>query len=142
MSANQNKAVVRRMNMEFIQDRKLEVADEILADRFINHTPTPGLSAGKDGVRAFFEIMWHAFPDLKVEIFDQIAEGATVTTRKAFHATHTGDFMGIPPTGKRVQIDVIDVIRLEDGRFTEHWAVVDQMGLMQQLGVIPMQGPS
>ena len=134
-----NKAVVRRMNLEFIQGRNLEVGDQILADDFINHTATPGLSADKDGVRAFFEIMWRAFPDMTVEILDQVAEGDTVTTRKAFHGTHDGDFMGIPATHKQVEIKVMDVLRLKDGRLTEHWAVVDQMGLMQQLGVIPSQ---
>jgi steroid delta-isomerase-like uncharacterized protein len=139
MSTQTNKEVVRRLNLEFIQGRKLEVGNEILSDRFVNHTPSPGLSAGKDGVRAFFEIMWHAFPDLSVEIFDQIAEENAVTTRKAFHGTHQGDFMGVPATGKRVQIDVTDIIRLENGQFTDHWALVDQVGLMQQLGVIPAQ---
>lgn len=137
MSTQQNKHIVRRMNTEFIQGRKLEVADEILDDTFINHTSPPGLSQGKDGVRAFFEMMWKAFPDMTVEIFDQVAEGDLVTTRKAFHGTHTGDFMGIPPTHKRVRIDVIDIIRLQDGRFVEHWGIVDQMGLMGQLEAIP-----
>lgn len=137
MSTQQNKHIVRRMNTEFIQGHKLEVADEILDDTFINHTSPPGLSQGKDGVRAFFEMMWKAFPDMTVEIFDQVAEGDLVTTRKAFHGTHTGDFMGISPTHKRVRIDVIDIIRLQDGRFVEHWGIVDQMGLMGQLEAIP-----
>ena len=59
-------------------------------------------------------------------------------TRKAFHGTHTGPLMGIPPTGKRVTIDVIDIVRVANGQIVEHWNIVDQMGLMQQLGVIPM----
>lgn len=129
-----NKAIVRRMNMEFIQGRNPQVAEEILADTFVNHTAPAGLSRGRDGVRVFFEMMWRAFPDMTVEIFNQVAEGDMVCTHKAFHSTHGGDFMGIPPTGKRVRIDVMDVIRLQDGRFTEHWAMVDQMGLMSQLG--------
>jgi predicted ester cyclase len=137
MSVEVNKAVVRRMNFEFIQARKPEVASEILADTFINHTPVPGLPEGKKGVFTFFGIMWNAFPDMTVEILDQVAEGDMVTTRKAFHGTHQGDFMGIPATNKRVQINVIDIIRLEDSRFVEHWAIMDQMALMQQLGAIP-----
>ena len=140
MITESNKAIVRRMNMEFIEGRKLHVLPEIIAENFINHTATPGLPADRDGVRVFFQILWGAFPDLTVEIFDQIAEGDTVVTRKAFHGTHDGDFMGIAPTHKRVQISVTDLIRLKDGRFVEHWGMVDQMGLMQQLGVIPAQG--
>lgn len=137
MVTEQNKAVVYRMNLEFIQGRKLEVANQILAENFVNRTPTPGLSADKKGVLDFFQIMWQAFPDMTVEIFDQVAEGDTVTTRKAFHGTHQGNFMGIAATNKQVQINVMDVIRLENQRFIEHWGLVDQMGLMQQLGVIP-----
>jgi steroid delta-isomerase-like uncharacterized protein len=136
MFAEVNKTIVRRMNLEFIQGRKPEVASEILADTFVNHTPVPGLPGGKEGVFAFFGVMWNAFPDMTVEIFDQVAEGDRVTTRKAFHGTHQGNFMGIPATNKRVQINVIDIIRLEDNRFVEHWAIMDQMALMQQLGVI------
>lgn len=139
MSSDTNKATVRRFNQEFIEGRRLEVAEEILADTFVNHTPPPGLSAGKDGARAFFEMMWRAFPDLTVEILDQVAEGDSVTTRKAFHGTHEGDFAGIAPTQKRVQISVVDIIRLKDGRFVEHWAIVDQLGLLAQLGAVPQR---
>ncbi len=134
-----NKAIVRQFNMEFIQGRNLKAGQELLADGFVNRTATPGLSAGKEGVRAFFEILWRAFPDMTVEIFDQVAQGNTVITRKAFHGTHQGDFMGIAPTHKRVQINVTDVLCLERNQLVEHWGIVDQVGLMQQLGVIPSQ---
>jgi predicted ester cyclase len=140
MTPEQNKAIVRRMNFEFIQGRKREVAEEILADTFVNHTTPPGLSAGPEGVQAFFELLWRGFPDLSVEIVHQVADGDLVGTHKAFHGTHTGVFMGISPTGKRVRIEVMDTIRLENGRFVEHWGIVDQAGLMAQLGVSPAAG--
>ena len=63
-----------------------------------------------------------------------------MVTRKAFHGTHLGPLMGIPPTGKRVTIGVIDIVRVVEGKIVEHWCVVDQMGLMQQLGVLPVLG--
>jgi predicted ester cyclase len=78
-----------------------------------------------------------AFPDFRAEIHDLLADRDLVVTRKTFHGTHDGGFMGIPPTGKQVAFDVIDIVRYENGRLAEHWNVVDQLGLMQQLGVIP-----
>lgn len=87
-----NKSIVRRLNLEFIQGRSLEVADEILADTFVDHTAAPGMPSGREGVKAFFAMMWQAFPDMKVEIFNQVAEGDTVITHKAFHGTHDGTF--------------------------------------------------
>ena len=65
-----------------------------------------------------------------------IAEGDKVVTRKTLHGTHEGDFMGIPSTGKRVAFDVIDIVRYGNGQLVEHWNVVDQLGLMRQLGVV------
>jgi predicted ester cyclase len=78
-----------------------------------------------------------AFPDLKAVIHDQIAEGEKVVTRKSLHGTHRGDFLGIAPTGKAVSLEVIDILRLVDGKIVEHWNVVDLLGLLVQLGVTP-----
>jgi predicted ester cyclase len=81
-----------------------------------------------------------AFPDLHVTIHDQVAEGNKVVSRKTFHGTHQGELMGSPATGKQVAFDVIDILQLADGKITDHWVVVDQLGLMQQIGVIPAPG--
>jgi predicted ester cyclase len=70
-------------------------------------------------------------------IHDQIAEGDKVVTRKVFHGTHHGELMGVAPTGREVQIEVIDIVRVEGGQIVEHWNVVDRLGLLQQLGVLP-----
>jgi predicted ester cyclase len=136
MSTESNKAIVWRMNKEFIEGRNQTTFNEILAEHFIDRTAMPGMPPGPAGVKAFFTMMWQAFPDMTVEIYDQVAEGDYVITRKTFHGTHDGDFMGIAPTHKRVQINVMDKLRLESGQLVEHWGIVDQMGLMQQLGVI------
>ncbi len=137
MSTEHNKAIVRRFNDEFITGGRSASADELLAADFVDHTAMPGMPPGPPGVKQFFAFLKGAFPDLRAVIYDQVAEGDKVVTRKAFLATHQGDFMGIPPSGKAVTISVIDVIRLANGQMVEHWAVVDQLGLMQQLGAIP-----
>jgi steroid delta-isomerase-like uncharacterized protein len=81
-----------------------------------------------------------AFPDLQVTIHDQIAEGNTVVTRKTYQGTQLGAFMGLPPSGKRMSVEVIDILRIVDGKITEHWVVGDELGMLQQLGALPAPG--
>jgi predicted ester cyclase len=77
----------------------------------------------------------------KAVIHSQVAEGDKVVTHKTFHGTHKGEFRGIPPTGKKVAIELIDIFRISGGKLMEHWAVVDWMSVMQQLGVLPSPSP-
>lgn len=134
MKTEQNKATVTRFNKEFIQQGNMETFTELIADDFINQTAPPGVPKGPEGVAYFFNhFLKPSFPDLTVEIYDQVAEGDKVTTRKAFHATHSGDFFGIPATGKKVVMDVIDIIRLRNGKFVEHWNVLDWHSVMSQI---------
>ncbi len=131
---DQNKATVARFNKEFIQGGNMEAFNEIIAPDFINQTAPPGVPKGPEGVFYFFNhFLKPAFPDMTVEIYDQVAEGDKVTTRKAFHATHTGEFMGVPATNKKVVIDVIDILRLRDNQLVEHWGIVDFQSVMAQL---------
>jgi predicted ester cyclase len=90
----------------------------------------------------FFGALHGAFSALHVTVEDQVAEADKVVTRKTFHGTHTGNFFGVPATGRSVSFGVIDILRFQDGRIADHWAVVDQFGLMQQLGVIPTAEPA
>ncbi|MBD0298445.1 MAG: ester cyclase [Bacteroidota bacterium] len=134
MTTDQNKELVIRFNKEFIEGGNMNTLNELLAPDFINHTAPPGVSKGPDGVAYFFNnILKAAFPDLTVEILDQIAEGNKVATRKCFHATHKGDFFGVPASNKKVTIDVMDIIYLRDGKAVEHWANVDMQSLMMQI---------
>ena len=136
MSTVENKAIVRRFVDEVQNRHDLGALDELFSPDFVDHSgisPSPGL----EGTKQFFTMFFTAFPDIQATIHDQIAEGSKVVTRKTFHGTHQGEFMGIPPTGKRVAIDVIDIFRISDGKITAHWAVADMLGLMQQLGVVP-----
>ena len=137
MSADENKALARRFVDEVQTRGNIDAIDEFLADDFVNHSIMPPFPADREGVKQLFTMFRNAFPDFRAVIHDQVAEGDRVVTRKTFHGTHRGEFLGIAPTGKAVTIDLIDILSLADGKITAHWNVVDQLGLMQQLGVIP-----
>ncbi|WP_410625580.1 ester cyclase [Amycolatopsis sp. cmx-8-4] len=129
-----NKAVVTRFNQAFIEGGDPDVFHETMGPGFVNRTPHPGQSAGADGAAHFFtEVLRPAFPDLAVTIHDQVAEDDRVVTRKSYRGTHRGAFQGLAPTGRAVEFGVIDIIRLDDGRYVEHWAVADIAGLRAQL---------
>jgi steroid delta-isomerase-like uncharacterized protein len=128
-----NKAIVRRFNKEFIEDGILSVYDELVSPNFDDHS---GHDAPPNPRAAYFfitHVFRPAFPDLKVIIHDQFAEGDTVVTRKTYEGTHNGTFFGMPASGKAVKITVIDIIKLRDGKYIEHWGTADMFGLMQQI---------
>jgi predicted ester cyclase len=129
-----NKSIVRRFNREFIEEGKNESLETLVSERFVNHTVKMGASKGKDGLIFLLDkVLRPAFPDIRVEIFDQVAEGDKVTTRKEIHATHRGEFMGIAATGKKVVIEIIDIVRLEEGKYVEHWSIMNMFGLLAQI---------
>ena len=130
----QNKKAVLRFNKEFIEEGNLGSFHELVATDVINHSAPPGSSQGPDGMLYFLQnILRKGFPDMKVEILDQIAEGDRVTTRKAIHATHLGEFMGVPASQKRVTINVIDIIRLRNGQYVEHWGISNLTDIISQI---------
>ena len=134
MNAEQNKAVVRRMNKEFIEGGNMQTLNEIFSEDFINYTAPPNTPNDKQGVIYFFNhFLKPAFPDLKVEIHDMIADDDKVTTRKSFYATHKGDFLGIKPTNKSVTMEVIDIIALKNSKFVGHWGILDLHSLLAQI---------
>lgn len=133
-TAEHNKKIVARFNYEFIEGGNMAAFQEIIAEDFINHTAPEGAPKGPEGVVYFFNyFLKPAFPDLRVVIHDQVAEADRVTTRKSFHATHQGEFFGIPASGKPVVMDVIDIIRLRNNQFVEHWNVLDWQQVRSQL---------
>jgi steroid delta-isomerase-like uncharacterized protein len=128
------KAVVRR-NTEEVQGRgDFQLFEELFADDFVDHTPQPGTSADKDGVRVLYHRLREAFPDFRPEIHWQTVDGDLVTTYKTYHGTHRGEFLGIPPTGRRVQFETVDAMRVRDGRIVEHWGVANLYSVVNQLG--------
>ncbi len=109
-----------------------------LADDFIEREEIPGLPPTKEGVVVYFRLLLAAFPDMRMDVQDVIASGDKAVARVQVTGTHKGEFMGIPPTGNQVSMNLIDITRFgEDGLAREHWGVADQLALMQQLGVIP-----
>lgn len=119
-----NKAIVRRFNKEVIEEGNLDSFNELMDKKFINHSAPPSADNGPQGmINTFNNILRPAMPDLKVTILDQIAEGDLITTRKVITGTQTGMFMGIAPTGRKVSIDVIDIVRVKKGKYVEHWGI-------------------
>jgi predicted ester cyclase len=102
-----------------------------------DHALPPGVPEGFEGRKIFYSAFLSAFPDLHVHIEDSFAEGDRLVTRWSAHGTHDGELMGIPPTGKQISVGGTAIDRFENGKSVEHWEVFDQVGLMQQLGVIP-----
>jgi steroid delta-isomerase-like uncharacterized protein len=133
-----NKEVIRRF-VEEVQNEKSEDAYWELNDPdFVNLAPLPsGVPADREGGFAYLFGLMNAFPDSRVTIDDMIAEGDQVVTKKTFTGTHTGDFAGIPATGKHVTLQFVDIMRVRHGKIVEHWNCIDQLSFMQQLGVIP-----
>lgn len=131
-----NKLIVRRIVNEAQQGRDLSVVDELFSPNFVDHSPMPGLEPSLDGVKILFAALHSAFPDLRVTIHEQIAEDDKVVTHKSFSGTHRGEFLGIPATGNSIDFEVIDILRVREGKVTDHWNVVDKMTLMKQLGAM------
>jgi predicted ester cyclase len=107
-----------------------------LDDNFVEHNEIPGIPPTRAGV--YFQALIAAFPDFQMDVEDVIASGDKAVARVRVSGTHVGEFMGIPATGMPFSVDLIDITRFgDDGLAREHWGVVDQLTLMQQLGVIP-----
>jgi steroid delta-isomerase-like uncharacterized protein len=127
-----NKAIVRRINKEVIEEGKAEVFHELVSPDVINRTAPPGTpNTGEAMLSIILNVLRPAFPDLVVEIHEQVAENDLVVTRKSFHGTHVKEFMGLPPSGKKVTIPVIDIIRLRDGKYIEHWGIRDMQEVVK-----------
>jgi steroid delta-isomerase-like uncharacterized protein len=131
---------IRRM-YELINTGDVDGFGDMLADDFVDHEELPGLAPTKEGVMAFFRMYVAAFPNLRMDPEDVLASGDKVVARARATGTHQGDFMGMPPTGRAIDVQLIDIIRFgDDGLAREHWGVFDQMAMLQQLGAIP-DGP-
>jgi steroid delta-isomerase-like uncharacterized protein len=131
-----NKALIHEF-ADRINARDLEGALTHFGPNHVEHAVMPGMPSGIEAVRAFFSMLFAGFPDARATILDMIAEGDKVVQRASTEGTHTGSFLGIPPTGKHAKWSLIDIYRIADGKIVEHWVETDQMSLMQQLGLVP-----
>jgi steroid delta-isomerase-like uncharacterized protein len=128
------KAVVRRNNEEVQSKGNFAVFEELFADDFVDHTTQPGTTPDKAGVRKLYEYMREAFPDFRSEIHWQLTDGDRVTTYKTYHGTHDGPFLGIAPTDRKIHFESVDVMRVQNGKITDHWGVGNLLSLMRQIG--------
>ena len=118
------KDVVRRFNLDVIERGDRAAFEALMLPSFVNRTAPPGMPDGPESMWNTFErVLRPALAGLRVELHDQIAEGGKVTTRKTIRGRHTGTLMGVAATGRDVAIDVIDIVRVQDGRYAEHWGV-------------------
>jgi steroid delta-isomerase-like uncharacterized protein len=132
---------IRRM-YDLLSAGDIDGFGDLIADDFVEHEETPGLEPTKEGVKQFFHMYRAAFPDLRMEPQDVLASGDKVVARARATGTNQGEFMGMPATGKSVDVQLIDIIRFgDDGLAREHWGVFDALGMMQQLGLVP-EGPA
>ena len=131
------KRTAERIPLEVINDGKFELLDELLAPTFVDRSAQPGVPPTREGLKQSIVALKTAFPDLRYTIEDAIVCGDQVVHRLSATGTMKGEFMGIPATGKRASWTEIHVGRGVDGRLTEHWALVDQLGMLVQLGIVP-----
>lgn len=133
-----NKDVVRRFIDEVWNDGNLEAIDEVIAESHVDHDPAnAGAPGGREGVRAFVETYRTAFPDSHIELGEMIAEGDLVAAPWRATGTHSGELMGIPASGKPIEVTGIGIDRVVDGKIVESWANWDALGLMGQIGAAP-----
>ncbi len=141
MSAEDNKAIVRRLYEEIHSKGNWAAVDELVGANFVDHNPpAPDLPSGPEAVKQGLGMFRSALPDLHVTVKDIIAEGDKVVARITMSGTHRGELMGIAPTGKRIALGDIDIIRFDGGKIVERRGETDMLGMMQQLGVVPPQG--
>ena len=143
MSTEANKALVRRWVDEVLNVRDVSEqsrAYQLVAADFVGHFPGQPPIEGLEAYRQFGSLYFKAFPDLQITPEDLIAEGDKVTMRYGWRATHRGELMGIPATGKQVTTSGISILRVADGKIAEQWDNFDNLGMLQQIGVVPTMG--
>ena len=136
MSTEQNRAVARRI-VEAINQGNWAAFDDLFSADYVEHVLPPGMPSGLVGLKQFLSMLRAAFPDFHYTFDDEIAEGDKVVQRVTGHGTMQGDFLGMPATGKHASWGEIHIARFLGGKAVEHWASVDQLGMLQQLGLAP-----
>jgi len=139
MPTEENKASLRREIEECWHKGNLMAVDEIYAASFINHSPSPGTTPDREGIKEFIKDMRNAFPDIKLTIEDLIGENDKVVERVTITGTNKGEAMNFAPTGRQVTFPVITINRFSGDKIVERWSISDQLDIMRQLGIIPYQ---
>lgn len=137
MTAQENEAVAHRWHMDLFQAGKLEAADEILASNFIAHVNGQEVP-GVEGARQLATAIRSAFSDIRITHHDAIVAGDRVAIRWTVDGTHSGDYMGVAPTGRHIRIEGIELFHLRDGKLAEAWIDFDNVPVLQQMGAAPV----
>lgn len=134
---DKNKEVARQFVEEVLNKGNLGLVDKLFADNYANHSLPPGVPTSRDGFKKLAMMIGSAFSNLHVKIEDMIAEDDKVAFRDTTTGTHNGAFMGIAPTGKKITWTEMHLLRVKNGKVTEHWMEANQLGMLQQLGAVP-----
>jgi len=134
---DENMMQMKKFYSEVVNKGNLALIDEFCSKDFVEHEGLPTEKKGVEGVKDFFKMYKTAFPDLKFEVGQMIAKDDKVVSYISITGTNKGEFMGKPATGKRINLEGIDIVRFENGKAVEHWGVTDTMTMMKQLGAIP-----
>ena len=136
--SEENKAVSRRFHEAFDKGKQgAQAIQEELAPNFVAHFPGVPGPLDREGFKQLINVFTSAFPESHTHIDDEFAVGDKVVTRWTYRAVHSGEFQGLPPTGKQVAMTGITILHIAGGKIVEHWVELDQLGLLQQLGVVP-----
>jgi steroid delta-isomerase-like uncharacterized protein len=132
------RAIMVRYYEEIWNQGRLEICDELIAPDYVNHSASlPGLPPGPEGLKQIVAAVWRAFSDLHYTIKDLVLGGDRAALRVTMRGTHRGDFMGVAPTGRTVEVPELQIEHLRDGQIVAHWHLVDELGLHRQLGLLP-----
>jgi predicted ester cyclase len=140
MTTTNIKKLVERLPLEVFNQGKYELIDQLVASDFVEHFVQPGFAPTRDGFKKGAIALKTAFPDLHYVIEDSIEDGDRIVQRATGSGTMTGDFMGMSATGKRAYWTEIHIARVANDRIVEHWALADHLGMLVQLGLVPVPG--
>jgi steroid delta-isomerase-like uncharacterized protein len=116
---------------------ELDRVEEFVTPDFVNHEAWPGEDPGYEGLRLRLRRLREAIPDIHMEVHEILAEGDLVAYRATLSGTHRGELLGMAPTGRSFRVQHMHLLRMRDGRASEHWATRDDLGMLQQLGIVP-----
>lgn len=140
MTPAEMEAFARERAAALFDRGEIDRIPEFVTEDYVNHEAWPGEDPGYAGFRLRMERLHSAIPDIRLEVHEVVAAGDLVAYRATLSGTHEGELLGMPPTGRSFSVQHMHMLRMRDGRACEHWAVRDDLGMLQQLGIIPAPG--
>jgi steroid delta-isomerase-like uncharacterized protein len=140
MSIAETETIANLFMNDYLNSRNPALIDKLFSDDYVNHFLPPGAPNGREGEKMLLGMFLQGFPDFHMTPDEYVVEEGKVAIRYTFEGTNTGSFQGIPPTGKRVKVSGMNILHIANGKIMENFVVLDQMGLMQQLGLMPAPG--